>query len=111
MPTESGRGNSGGVMEQWGVDTFVAHDDIEPTREWQDAIEAALRTCDALCALMTSDFIESKWCDQEVGFAIARRKLVVAVKLGTDPYGFIAKYQAVISGEGEILYAVAGGHF
>ena len=35
------------------VDCFVAHDQIEPTREWQDEIETALNTCDALVAVFT----------------------------------------------------------
>src|SRR5438552_3555836 len=31
----------------FGVDAFVAHDLIEPTKEWMDEIETALGTCDA----------------------------------------------------------------
>ena len=45
------------------VDGFVAHDDIEPTRLWEDEITTALRTCDGLLALLTPGFHESKWCD------------------------------------------------
>src|SRR5205823_2110310 len=41
------------------------------------------------------DFCASKWCDQEVGFAIGAQKLVVPVRLGADPHGFIGKYQAI----------------
>jgi hypothetical protein len=48
-----------------GIHGFVAHVDIEPTREWQGEIESALETCDALCAYLTPDFISSRWCDQE----------------------------------------------
>jgi hypothetical protein len=83
------------VLAAWGVDAFVAHDAIEPTREWQNVIEAALLTCDALCAIVTPDFVESRWCDQEVGFAMARRIVVVPIKADADPHGFIGKYQAV----------------
>jgi hypothetical protein len=76
------------------MDAFVAHDTIEPTREWQRMIEAALGSCDALAVFLTNDFVESKWCDQEVGYCIARRVPIVPVKLEADPHGFIAKYQA-----------------
>ena len=31
-----------------GISTFVAHSDIEPTKEWQNEIESALATCE-LC--------------------------------------------------------------
>jgi hypothetical protein len=95
------------VLSRWGVDTFVAHDTIEPTREWQDEIERALRTCDALCALLTSDFVESRWCDQEVGFAFARSILVVPLKVDTDPHGFIGKYQALSVTDGATAASVA----
>jgi hypothetical protein len=82
-------------LRPWGVDAFVAHDAIEPTRRWQEEIESALRTCDALAPFLSSDFVESRWCDQEVGFAVSRRVLIVPVKIGVDPYGFIGQYQAI----------------
>lgn len=82
-------------MIPWGIDAFVAHETIVPPREWQRVIEASLRTCDALVALATPDFRESDWCDQEVGYCLGRPVPVVAVRLGADPHGFIAKYQAV----------------
>ncbi len=76
-----------------GIDGFVAHEDIEPTRKWLDQIEVALETCDALAAILTEGFHESKWTDQEVGFCVNRRVLVVPVRVGIDPYGFISRYQ------------------
>src|SRR5437763_5149534 len=39
-------------------------------------------------------FHESKWCDQEVGFALARRVPVLPLNFGINPYGFMAKFQA-----------------
>ena len=50
---------------------------------------------DAFAALMTDDFHDSDWTDQEVGFALARGVPVIAVKLGRDPYGFLGKFQAL----------------
>lgn len=95
----------------WGVDAFVAHDVIEPTRECQEEIEAALRTCDAMCAMVTPEFVESRWCDQEVGFALARGILIVPMKIGTDPHGFIAKLQAITIPDHTTPYMVADGLF
>jgi hypothetical protein len=78
------------------VDGFVAHDDIEPTRLWEDEITSALRTCDALLALLTPGFHESKWCDQEVGWVLGReRPLVASVNMGATPHGFIGRFQAI----------------
>lgn len=82
-------------MGMFGINGFVAHEDIEPSKEWQDEIEVALSTMDALLALLTPGFNESKWTDQEVGVAVGRRVPVVAVRVGLDPYGLIGKYQAV----------------
>lgn len=80
------------------ISGFVAHMDIEPTKEWQSVIEQALFTADALVALMTARFKESNWVDQETGIAIGRRLLVIPIRAGRDPYGFIGKYQALAIG-------------
>ena len=77
------------------IEAFVAHEAIEPTKEWVNVIEAALRSCDALAAWLSPGFRESSWCDQEVGFAVSRGILVVPLRFGLDPYGFIGKYQAL----------------
>ena len=78
----------------YGISAFVAHSDIEPTTEWQDQIETALLTCDALVALLHEKFHESKWTDQEVGFAMGRGVPVYSVHFGEAPYGFIGRFQA-----------------
>jgi hypothetical protein len=77
------------------IDGFVAHDSIEPTQEWQDVIEQALATCDALLAWLTPDFPSSRWTDQEVGFCVGRGVLIIPARVGQDPYGFIGKYQGL----------------
>ena len=74
---------------------FVAHKDIHPTKAWQDEIENALASMDALVALMTENSHDSDWTHQEVGFAFARGTPIIAVQLGKDPYGFIGKFQAL----------------
>jgi len=80
-------------LEPLHISCFVAHDDIQPTREWQDEIENALRSMDALGALLTPNFHDSNWTDQEVGFAFGSGRLVLPLRFGSDPYGFIGKYQ------------------
>lgn len=82
-------------LRLFGISCFVAHEDIHPTREWQNEIENALFSMDALVALMTETFHESDWTDQEVGCAFGRGVPIIAIKLGKDPYGFIGKFQAL----------------
>ena len=78
-----------------GCAAFVAHEDIEPTKEWQEEIELALQSMDCLVALLTVGFHDSKWTDQEIGYALGNGKVVFPVSLGCDPYGFIGKVQAI----------------
>jgi len=84
----------------YGITSFVAHDDIEPTKEWQTEIELALKTMNALVAFITTDFHTSNWTDQEIGYALGTNKLVIPIKIEHDPYGFISKNQA-LQGKGK----------
>lgn len=83
-----------GALRWYGISAFVAHNDIEPTAEWQTEIETALATCHALVALLHPTFHESNWTDQEIGFAMGRGVPVFSVRFGLDPYGFIGRFQA-----------------
>jgi hypothetical protein len=82
-------------LRPYGFDVFVAHEDIKPTREWEQEIELALATCGGMLALMTPDFINSEFCDQEVGYAMGRRLLVAAIMHGEQPHGFVGKWQGI----------------
>ena len=82
----------------YGIIGFVAHNDIEPTLEWQTQIETALATGDSLVALLHPAFHASSWTDQEIGFAMGRRLPVFAVRFGQDPYGFIGRFQGFVGG-------------
>jgi len=83
------------ALRSYGVSSFVAHEDIHPTEEWQNEIENALSTMDGFVAVMTPEFHESYWTDQEVGYAFARGVPIIALRLGRDPYGFIGKFQGL----------------
>ena len=82
-------------LQLFGVSCFVALEDIEAETEWQNEIEVALASMHGFVAILTKGFHESNWTDQEVGFAFARRVPRVAVRLGTDPYGFMGKFQGL----------------
>lgn len=83
------------TLFNYGISCFVAHEDIEPSSKWQDEIEKALGTADALIPLLIRGFTESKWTDQEIGIAIGRGISVFPIRFDLDPYGFIGKYQAI----------------
>jgi hypothetical protein len=97
-------------LEKYGITAFVAHEDIEPTKEWQVEIEKGLVSMDAFCAVLMKGFKESDWTDQEVGFAFGRDVLVIPIRKGIDPYGFIGKYQG-FQADGKNVGEVAHGIF
>ena len=84
-------------LATYGIDCFVAHEDITPSKEWEIEIENGLFTMDALCAIVVPEFSGSAWCDQEVGIALGQRKLVISINKGENPYGFFGKFQALKS--------------
>lgn len=94
------------ALRKYAITSFVAHEDIEPTKEWQNEIEAGLKTMDALAAILMPGFPESNWCDQEVGVAVGRGVLIIPIRKGLDPYGFIGKYQG-IQAQGKTIGDVA----
>jgi hypothetical protein len=92
---------------QWrGMSGFVAHNDIEPTMEWQVEIETALASCDLLVAIFHPGFVESRWCDQEIGYALGRGVPVFTVKCGQDPHGFVGRFQS-LNGNGKSPVQIA----
>ncbi len=82
-------------LAKFGIESFVAHEAIKPSSEWQDVIEASLQDCDALVAFLHEAFAGSKWCDQEVGWIMGRNRPILSLSFDTHPHGFLAKYQAM----------------
>lgn len=99
-----------GELENYGISSFVAHEDIEPTKEWQSEIEKGLFSMDAFCAVLMPGFKDSDWTDQEVGVAIGRNVLIIPIRRSLDPYGFIGKYQG-FQAVGKNIGQVAEGIF
>lgn len=83
-------------LRPYGVIGFVAHEDIEPTKEWEVQLRRALHTMDALVSMHTPGFSKSNWTQQEVGFAVGRSKKIIAFRMGEDPTGFLSKEQALL---------------
>jgi hypothetical protein len=76
-----------------GIHGYVAHEDIEISKQWQTELENALRSMQAFVALVHPEFNSSPWCHQEVGWALGRRVPRFAVRMGADPEGFLGREQ------------------
>lgn len=81
-------------LSTWGAGAFVAHEDITPSQLWETEILRALASMDAMVLLATTDSRPSLWCNQELGFALARGVPVLPVRMTADPPGFVGKIQA-----------------
>jgi hypothetical protein len=77
-----------------GFDTFLAHESLKPSEEWQKTILSKLKHCTVFLPLLTDAFKNSDWTDQETGVAVASKKIIVPLKVTMNPYGFINRYQA-----------------
>ncbi len=82
------------LEHEFGVNVFLAHHDIQPTKIWIKEIIKGLKKANVLIALLTNNFENSNWTDQEVGFALCKEILIIPVKINIDPYGFQSQYQA-----------------
>ena len=83
------------AMSDYGIEVFMAHEDIKLSSAWVAIIQAELRRCDLFLLLLTNNFPHSKWTDQEAGIALALDKLIVPLSVHILPYGFIGAIQAV----------------
>jgi hypothetical protein len=80
-------------LNGYGLNIFLAHEDIQPTEEWQTRILSELKRTDVFLPLLTDKFLTSKWTAQECGVAVARGTFIVSLKVSIDPFGFLSKYQ------------------
>ena len=85
-------------LAKYGITAFVAHEDIEPSKEWMTTIENALLSMDAFVALVTEGYNDKFWTQQEIGFAYCMNKMkgipFVSIRMGDDPKGFFGYVQA-----------------
>lgn len=82
-------------LSNWGISAFIAHEDIEASREWMNEVEAGLQTMEVLAAVVEPGFKESDWCAQEVGYALGRSIDIIPLRAGLDPFGFFGKFQGI----------------
>lgn len=81
-------------LQKFGIAVFLAHEDINPSHEWQEEILRELDQCHIFLPLLTRRFHVSRWTDQETGLAIAKRKVIVPLRVDVNPYGFAGRFQA-----------------
>ncbi len=81
-------------LELHGFQVFIAHEDIDVSEVWRKRILDELENCDIALALLTKNFKESDWADQEMGIAYHLGKVIVSLCGNVSVYGFLDEFQA-----------------
>lgn len=81
-------------LENFGIESFLAHEDIEVSEEWKIRIIDELYRADIFVPILSNEFKTSDWCSQEAGIAAFRdyHQNILIIPLSLDqtiPYGFI----------------------
>ena len=83
------------LQQKAGITAFVAHEDIQPGSIWEQQLYLALQTCHVLVGMISPEFHQSVWCNQEVGIAKACGAQLLPIRMGADPRGFMGAVQGL----------------
>ncbi len=68
-----------------GVESYVFEHDLQPGQSIAEKLQSAIRASDVVVVLLTENSVPSPYVQQEVGYALAQRKLVIPlVEQGTS---------------------------
>ena len=82
-------------LHEIGLDGFLAHENINISREWAEEIFNQLKQTDIFIAILSEDFKESDYCSQEIGMALQRGCMIIPLSIdGTESYGFFNRIQS-----------------
>ena len=82
------------ILEDLGIKSFMAHEDIEVSEEWKQRILTELKEADIFIPILSDDFRNSDWCSQEAGIASYRGILIIPLSIDEiKPYGFMSHRQ------------------
>src|SRR5665213_3136953 len=90
-------GEIGAFLRELGIASFLAHEDIEVSHQWQVRIFEELARAELFVAVLSTHYLTSPYCLQESGVAIARGAGVTIAPLsidGTIPPRFMGHIQA-----------------
>ena len=84
------------ILEAVGIESFLAHEDIEVSVEWRGKILEEIGKANVFISLLSEGYYSSSWCVQESGIA-AYRKNMTEIPLSIDgriPEGFAGNIQS-----------------
>ena len=79
-------------MEYYGIDVFVAHDDIEGSSQWLDKLHDELKNCAVFMSLLTENYHRAEYTEQESGIAYWLKKKFLPISLDKRiPFGGVVQ--------------------
>lgn len=84
------------ILNYVGLESFLAHEDIDVSHEWADKILEEINQSSIFICLLSSNFLDSEYCLQETGIAASRHGVcIIPLSLdGSIPPGFLKKIQS-----------------
>ena len=82
-------------LEKNDLKVFLAHEDISDLNNLEKDILDKLKQSQIFLPLLTDNFKNSFWTNQEIGIAVADKKIIIPLKINSTPYGFLAKHKAL----------------
>lgn len=86
------------LVNEKGIDVFLAHEDIEVSEEWREEIFKHLESDSVLLALLTPNYKKSVWANQEAGFMRGKGGKVIPLIVGDTKIkgcGFVEALQGI----------------
>lgn len=85
-------------MRPYGVNVFVAHDDLKGATKWMSELHTEINECEIFLVLLSENYHSSDFTDQELGMALSYGKPIIPICIdSTIPYGFMSQYQGIKS--------------
>ncbi len=87
-------------LKNIGIETYLYERDPQPGKLISSKIETAIQNCDAFVVLITQNSIDSRYVGAEIGMAMAKGKLIIAlVHVGisktTHNLGFLTEVESI----------------
>jgi hypothetical protein len=82
-------------LDKYAFNCFLAHEDIPPLSHWPRRLQKNLDECDLFLAVLTTEYNESFYCQQELGYACHRKIEVLPILVSALPVGIIYDVQGI----------------
>ncbi len=95
-------------LRKAGVQSFLAHEDIEPSEQWRKEIRQHLDSCILFVPIITLNYLSSAWANQETGYAISGGKIVIPLIIDSNGMkGLVEEIQGIPASASSLGSAVS----